>query len=75
MDEITLYNIVHSDCGTRMTIEKKVPRSEIKEIIESKTQEEYEEWGQFGCYKVYLYGDDKEHYASKYQITGQLWYK
>ena len=70
-----MYNIVRSDCGTRMTIEKKVPRSELKEIIKPESTEDYEQWGQFGCYKVYINGDDKEHYASKYQITRQYWYK
>ena len=76
MDEIILYNIVHHNWGNIVTIEKKVPREDIKEIIRPTTREEYDDYGQFCCYKVYLYSDNVMHYGNARQLDGKsMWFK
>lgn len=72
---IKLYNIVHTNCGTIMTVEKEVLDTDIKEIIKPETKEDYREYGDFACYKVYLYSDNEIHYGDKYQLNGEGWFK
>ena len=71
MDTITLYNIVHNNWGITVTIDREVPREDIKEIIRPETKDEYNEYGQLGCYKVYLYSDNVMHYGNARALDGK----